>query len=118
MFYAAAEVQRCPNCYIADLSNYYTCYNFAVHLNDQLCFDYQLPYPLGKGHFPKITKLPKIEQMPNEAGPYLFGHEANDGELNYVLQSNLLQEIKQWVSTQPWLLTEVWKHVCHDESLW
>lgn len=94
-----AEIYHCPNCQVTRIPNYYSCYNFAIELNNQLSFDYHLPYTLGKDYFPKIDQLPGIQQMPNEVGPFQFGHEAGSCELDYALQFDLLDDLNRWAKT-------------------
>lgn len=81
-------------------AHYYACYNFELIFKDGNDYDYHMPYPLAKNKYPSISALPKINQIPNGVGPYMFGEEADKDELRYIASMNLLKEISQWIRKQ------------------
>lgn len=92
------EFINCPHCHVRASNMYYACYNFDVRLNDDLVFNYHCPYPVGKFYFGPILKLERVEQMPNEASPFLFGHESSMDEDEYAVSHDLMKDVESWVS--------------------
>lgn len=91
------EFIDCPRCYISVSNMYYACYNFDVKLNNDLVFNYHCPYPVGKRYFGPILKMDRVDQMPNEASPFLFGHESSMDENEYAVSHDLMKDVKSWV---------------------
>lgn len=92
------EFVECPHCSISVSEFYYACYDFSVELNDDLTFDYHCPYPVGKTYFGPILKMKRVDQMPNESSPFLFGHESSTTEDEYAISQDLMKDIKDWAN--------------------
>lgn len=92
------EFVECPQCYVDVSELYYACYDFSVTLNDDLTFDYHCPYPVGKTYFGPILKMKRVDQMPNESSPFLFGHESSTTEDEYAISRDLMKDIKDWAN--------------------